>query len=284
VVLSGHEFDRDLHTAEEEKELAPTAELLARLPAYPLFAAVSPWALREVIDAAELVELAPGARLIEKGAPADALYILVEGAVRVVLPESMGAVILTEGDVVGEACVVESTPRSADVVVEQPLTALRLATEPLARLSRRWPEISQILVSMFVRRRLTSFLGTSPLFRPLEPEFLVGLSEHFEARLVPAGAVLVDAGANANGLYVPLSGHCELRQGAEVVGVRRPEDVDLIGASSLIMGAPEPYDVVTSMDMAVFWLPAPALKDLIERYPRVVAQLEEHRRELLAKQ
>ena len=92
-----------------------TTELLAAVPD----------ALIERIDTRlDEVNLEAGEILFEEGDEGDAVYIVVEGRLRV---ESDGLLLLTraDGDCVGEIALIDNEPRSADAVADTPVRLLR---------------------------------------------------------------------------------------------------------------------------------------------------------------
>src|SRR5262245_50732405 len=85
-------LELDIDVDLSEIEVAPTpehdrsADELAHLPAFPLFADVPREALLDLVRGATLIELEPGQTVIKQGARAEEMYAIVEGAVRVQVP------------------------------------------------------------------------------------------------------------------------------------------------------------------------------------------------------
>ncbi|MEQ8891228.1 MAG: cyclic nucleotide-binding domain-containing protein, partial [Sandaracinaceae bacterium] len=141
---------------------------LALMPSFPLFSELPPSRLRRLAQGAELVELPAGATVMRKGDPADALYCIVDGRVRVEVaglpPEQRPR--LGEGDVFGESVLLEHAVRQTDVVAIDPLTALRVPRAVLDEIVEGVPMLDDLLFELLARRLLANFLGTSPLFTP----------------------------------------------------------------------------------------------------------------------
>jgi CRP-like cAMP-binding protein len=97
-----------------------------------------------VVRSSSLVELDAGEMLVREGEPATAeLYLLIEGTLVV---QSKGGFIarLDElGAVVGEAAVVLSSKRTADVVAESAVHALVVPSQVLAQ-----PEFADVAASI----------------------------------------------------------------------------------------------------------------------------------------
>ena len=127
---------------------AMSAEALSALPLFPLFAEAPPQALQTLAREADLVRLQHGDYVLKVGDPADALYGIVYGAVRVYPPGAVAGefVRLGEGEVFGESCLLSREQRKADVRVEGELLALRIPKETLNRLVRVHPVLANLLL------------------------------------------------------------------------------------------------------------------------------------------
>ena len=97
------------------------AEVLAKLP---LFSGVGKRRLRQIAQAAEYAEFAPGESVLSTGEPADSFYVILSGeakAVRKPAARTLGA-----GDFFGEMGLLAGDRRSATVVATDVLHVMRL--------------------------------------------------------------------------------------------------------------------------------------------------------------
>jgi CRP-like cAMP-binding protein len=101
-----------------------------------IFAAVDPRALEPLAEELEPLEVPAGTPIFAKGDPADALYVLAAGRVRV-HDGDMLINFLEPGDVFGEMAVLDSSPRSASVTAEADSLLLRLDQDHLYALMQR---------------------------------------------------------------------------------------------------------------------------------------------------
>jgi hypothetical protein len=118
-------------------------------------AVVAPRVLREMIAAAEPRTYAPGDVLIEQGAKADGLLILLEGRAHAALHDQDGAHYLGDfaaGDLVGEMALVTRERRTADVIADAPVRALLVRTKVFDRLATRYLELATILTQLIADR------------------------------------------------------------------------------------------------------------------------------------
>lgn len=120
---------------------APEVELRRMLATH-----FPPDALEVLLGLCETVELEPGAMLIRRGDPGDALYFIERGEVSVLVPLSDGqhkrVRALAPGTIVGEMALYSGQPRSADVVAATACRVRRLSAERFARLHRDHPMVA----------------------------------------------------------------------------------------------------------------------------------------------
>ena len=250
----------------------PDSMELAKMPAMPLFADVSEDALRAIIINAEIVELAPGEKLITRGDESDALFILTDGDADVVIPGIEKAIRVVEGSLVGESCLLSNAKRSADVVAVRKLQALKLTHAAVLGLTERYPEVEDVLFEVLSRRLVSNLLQTSPMFVPFDPETKKQLSAMFEVRRAKAGTKLLDSGKRSDGLYIPLAGRLEADISDEKITVPNGE---LVGQRSLISSEPSDVTVAAATEVILLRLPAVRFAELAALYPSALAYLSE---------
>jgi CRP-like cAMP-binding protein len=254
----------------------PRAEQLAKLPLLPLFAEVPRRALAALIESCELVELSHGETVVRIGEPADALYGIVEGSVRVLVPGSVPqrSVVLAEGDVLGEACLLDDEPRHADVVVEGMLVALRIPKAVLNDLVQKYPAIEEVLLEMLARRLLSNLLHTSALFMEFDDFSKCELGRAFEILRVSAGTRLIESGKICDGLFLPLTGKFRIDPppGAECAASGYGP---VFGQESLISRRPSQVTVYTETELIVLRLPKEAFTKIAMQYPTLLARMSE---------
>ncbi|MEM9193927.1 MAG: cyclic nucleotide-binding domain-containing protein [Myxococcota bacterium] len=275
--LSELEFvDREVSLPEFflEEEDEKSAEELALLPGLPLFAELPQEHLIWLAQESELIQLADGAPLIRAGDPADALFAIVEGSVGVHvpgMPEGADA-ILAEGDIVGEACLLDDVKRRADVFVQGRLSALKLRKGVLDELVRRHPPTGTVLFELYTRRVVANLLSTSELFSAFDAETQKEIARLFEARRADERQTLIEAGKRSDGLYILLAGRLLLRAPEEM---RKLEPVTVVGQHSLMGDGIADYSVSTETDALLLRLSSSAFGRLAALYPPVLATLSD---------
>lgn len=251
----------------------PTAVSLSRLPLFPLFADLPAPALARVVQAAELVELQDGEVLVRRGEPADALFGLVEGKARVIAQESSHYLTLSEGEVLGEACLLQDEPRSADIVADGPLTALRVPREALYEVVTEYPRLAEILLELLTRRLLGNLLQTSPLFRSFDVKGKQLLARSVEVRRAAAGTLLCEAGKRVDALYIALTGKLEVQ--APGAGTTLYGPGSMFGQDALLTRAAAACDIRAHVNMVVLRLSSERFLPVAMEHPELIDRLSQ---------
>jgi signal transduction histidine kinase len=95
------------------------AAIIAMLGSVPLFASCSQHQLAQIANGGATVQFGPNCRLFTQGEPGDALYVILNGSVRVHTQDDAGNQVdlrtLSSRDSFGEVAVLDGGPRSASV-------------------------------------------------------------------------------------------------------------------------------------------------------------------------
>jgi NTE family protein/lysophospholipid hydrolase len=250
------------------------------------FRGAGPEALDELAAAAARMELSAGEFLFRAGEPSDALYLVLDGELEVLLPSSeVGGepkvISSGPGTIVGEMQIIMGGRRSADVRASRPTRLARIAREAVQRALEVQPDALDEMVEG-IRRRLRRNLirGALPAVFGQLPE---GAAEEIEARLewmrLPAGAELFHEGDPADDLYIVISGRVQAvaaREGGgrKVLGeLGRGESV---GELSLLSEGARTATVRALRDADLARLSRDAFEEIAERYPRIVMALARH--------
>jgi CRP-like cAMP-binding protein len=123
------------------------------LGAVPLLAGLSKRDLARVLALSEEMECAAGEVIVKAGDQANDFYILLQGRARLNVPNKRTAT-LGHGDYFGEMAVLDWEPRSASIVAETDVTALRIGREAFLTILDAHGSIGRrILVEMSKRVR-----------------------------------------------------------------------------------------------------------------------------------
>ncbi len=252
----------------------PSPEQLAQLPSMPLFAEVPQALLARLVRESPLIDLEPGAKLIERGSPADALFTLVEGSVELIRPQAADTIVLSEGDVVGISCLLNRVSYEGDVVARTPVRALCISKSLLDQLVLDYPALGDLLIEVLGRRLVATLVRTSAMFSSFDTKARSEVAAMFVVRRADMGTAILEAGKRADGLFIPMIGKLTaLRPDGEEVGSLKLGRA--LGQHSMLTGTPSPLTVRADSDVLLLRLSARRFGELVAEHPDMVAHLEE---------
>src|SRR5262249_55608497 len=123
---------------------------------FEIFRGLDVTTTRDIGAAVDEIFLSADAYLFREGDPADAVFLIRSGSVRVVRHGPTGAPIVSRlgpGDVVGEGGVLGPTSRTAPAITDVPSVFLRLGRSAFESLAARAPELRARLEALADRRR-----------------------------------------------------------------------------------------------------------------------------------
>jgi CRP-like cAMP-binding protein len=133
----------------------PEARLIEILEAIPLFTGLLPTHLHRMASRAHVVGWKKNEYVFKHGDPGDGLYIVNSGAVRISRDASgMGEealAIVRDGGHFGEMSLIDDVPRSADAIVHEDATLLKLGKDDMRDLLFVDRELAYELLWRFVR-------------------------------------------------------------------------------------------------------------------------------------
>ena len=128
-----------------------TVEKVLFLKSIDLFRALPSEELAQIAEIAEEVPFGAGDPVFLEGELGDALYLVVEGGVKVHNAEKLLAS-LGERDVFGEMAVLDSEPRSASVTVTSEAVLLKIGRDDFREILAERPEIALGVIKVLSRR------------------------------------------------------------------------------------------------------------------------------------
>jgi len=128
-----------------------TVEKVLFLKSIDLFRALPSEELAQIAEIAEEQPLASGDRVFGEGEPGDALYLIVEGKVKVHKGDKE-LVRLGIRDVFGEMAVLDSEPRSASVTAVEDAVLLKIGRDDFRDILTERPESRLGVMKVLTRR------------------------------------------------------------------------------------------------------------------------------------
>lgn len=272
-------------------EVAEPAQVsVDELPPIPLFSDLPREAFIALTERMELVQAEPGEILIAEGEYAASMYIVIQGRVKVVREVEGGAELklaeLGDGAFFGEMALLSDAPRTASVIALEDTMLFEISRELMNEITAEFPQVEQVMKRFHRNRLLTNLLRTSPIFAPFSPADKKDLIEKFKSRHVDPGRLLITKDKPGDGLYVLLSGRCQVlgtKEGdtREVVLAELKEG-DVFGEMSLLFRQYATASVRTSSPCIVLRLPKTAFDELIMTHPQVLETLSRLSEERMA--
>ncbi len=114
----------------------------------PMFQGATPEVLGDFVDHGEVVKIEEGVNLIEQGKIGEAVWMLLDGKVRIIVNGVVSHDLDTPGTIVGEISAVSHTAATATVVaMDGPVSALRISHQQFHKALA----VSQVLASSVLR-------------------------------------------------------------------------------------------------------------------------------------
>ena len=121
------------------------SQILAALGSVPLFAGLGKRDLRRIAGASTIAHVPAGHHVVREGFSAEAFYIILDGQASVTGPAATTH--LRPGDFCGELGMLDGSPRSASVLAQSDIVAVRLPRREFLEMVDRRPEIARALLA-----------------------------------------------------------------------------------------------------------------------------------------
>jgi CRP/FNR family transcriptional regulator, cyclic AMP receptor protein len=119
--------------------------------------------LEAIADAGQTTTFQPGASIVERGDPGDALYVILDGTAQVDVGGRFHDI--KPGDFFGEMAVISGGKRGATVKATGPVTALRVPADAFQSFVEAHPRAALVMMRSLIERlrevqeRLDSWIG-----------------------------------------------------------------------------------------------------------------------------
>lgn len=254
----------------------------------PLFGALTASALRSLIRRVRVVEIAEGETLFRQGDRADALYVVVDGAV-VPIAESDGPgspetrlAVLEAGAFFGETGLVTRQPRNATIRALVDTRLLAVDRRIMWELVRSQPETLRVVLRFLRERLVDRLVRTSPLFEAFSHADRGNVARQFDFLEVRDAQVVIAQDQPAPGLFIVLAGHLDVAvveaEGDKILARLGPGE--FCGERSLLRREPAMAGVISSGKCWLLALPEARFRRIADRNPelaRTIARILEAR-------
>lgn len=117
----------------------------------PLFAGLSRRQLRRLADHTDTAYFRQGETIVESGQPGGTFYVILEGAAKVVRGRRT-IDRMEPGDFFGEISLLDGGPRTASVIAETPVSAIRVFKRSFDRLVSHEPAVAAEILAVVAGR------------------------------------------------------------------------------------------------------------------------------------
>jgi CRP-like cAMP-binding protein len=126
-------------------------ETAQALSVVPLFAGFTRRDLNRLAEETDVVSFPAGSMVVEEGLLGETMFVVLSGEAKVVKGKRrLGTV--RPGDFFGEVALLDGAPRSASVVAETPIVAIRLFRRTLLKTLEAEPQLALKILDALVRR------------------------------------------------------------------------------------------------------------------------------------
>ena len=256
------------------------------LPWTPLFSELDQAELSQVIDKMQPVFAAEGTVVCVEGDPADSLYVISSGVVRISSRDNQGNPLwltnLGEGEFFGEFGYFADGKRHAEVVATQDAELLQISRKDLGEIVKEFPRVQEVLHRFYKERVLDTILAKSPLFRSLKPEQRRELIEQAAPEFHEPGSFVIQEGDDGNHLFVIKSGDVEVYTSLkdERIDLATLGPGEIFGEISILTGSPTTANVVALTRTELVKFSRSEVVRMAEKHPQVahlLSETKEHR-------
>ncbi|MDP2345176.1 MAG: cyclic nucleotide-binding domain-containing protein [Deltaproteobacteria bacterium] len=249
------------------------------VPPIPLFSDLPRDAFVALTERMELRIATVDDALIQEGEAGTSMFIIIQGKVKVVRTDDGVETLLAElsdGAFFGEMALLSDAPRTASVIATEETMLFEISRDMLAAMTTEHPSVGEVMKKFHKNRLITNLLKTSPIFQPFSTTDKKLLIEKFKSRQVTEGTYLITREKPGDGLYVVLSGRCEvLDKNADDkdVVIAELKEGDVFGEMSMLWNKDTCASVRAQTTCVVLRLPRQNFGEVIMTHPQILETL-----------
>jgi len=271
--------------AEIVKAAARAVEGSAELPPVtplPFFSELSREALCDLLPVFETVTVAAGQQVLREGEVVSAAYVVARGEVeisrRMWQGENGASLVLARlgaGAFFGEMGFLFRMPCAASVVATRPSILLVARRETVEAIAARRPETAAGLAAHCRRQSVSNLGWGSPVLAAVPANERAVLVQMCEARVFSTGEKLIEAGKDAQGLHLIVSGEVGVVafDGDERVALATLGAGETVGEVELVLCRRSISDAIATHPTATLFLPSDEFFTLMQDRPGILQAL-----------
>ena len=253
-----------------------------------LFADLSEEEFQQVLARIKSYQVDKEGLICKEGEKGDSIYVVTQGKVGIykyTIKEKKEVLLntLEAGDFFGEFSFFSHQRRSASVRALTDVSLLEMTQEDFDEIKRVYPNIAEVLMTLYKKRVVDTILALSPPFNALSPQDRQRLVEKFAHRVLDADSTVIQAGALPTFLYLIKSGRAEvfIEKGGKEVIVGHLAAGDIFGEISLLLGRNHTATVRTATRTELLMASKNDVEEILGVYPQIRETLKKYGRERL---
>jgi len=253
-----------------------------------LFADLSEEEFQQVLARIKSYQVDKECLICKEGEKGDSIYVVSHGKVGIykyTIKEKKEVLlnILEAGDFFGEFSFFSHQRRSASARALTDVSLLEMTQEDFDEIKRVYPNIAEVLMTLYKKRVVDTILALSPPFNALSPQDRQRLVERFAHRVVDPDSTVIQEGALPTFLYLIKSGRAEvfIEKGGKEVIVGHLAAGDIFGEISLLLGRNHTASVKTVSRTELLMASKNDVEEILGVYPQIRETLKQYGRERL---
>lgn len=251
-------------------------------PKAPLFSDLTNEELFDVIRKVRFAEIKAGATLFNEGDRGDSIFIVVSGALDVLVKDENGKEVLIarfiDNDFFGEFTFFSNLPRTATVRAAADSELIEITKPDMNGITAKYARVSRVMFDFYKERVVDRLLARSKLFSPMSPADRKEVLKHVSLSSFPRGGAVVREGDPGDTMYLIKEGRATAWTIDEVgerkaVGELNPGD--FFGEIALATIRPRVASVTAVTDLQTVVFSRDIVRQVLERYPGIKTILEE---------
>ncbi len=257
-----------------------------KLPRTPLLSDLTGLEVDALIDELVPVFAAAGTIICREGEPAESMFLIVDGVVKISSRDKEGKPLwltnLVEGDFFGDFGLLGDGIRHADVEALEDTELLRFGREQLTRVVEQHPRVQEVLFFFYKQRVVDTLLAKNSLFRGLTPEQRKELLSMAALEIHDDGSRIIQEGDDGEHLFIIKSGSVRVFTGlsGKRIELASLHPGDLFGEISVLTGAPTTANVESVGRVELVKFSRREILQIAQDHPRlshVLGEMKEHR-------
>lgn len=250
------------------KEIWPPEEIGKRIEGLPLFSHFHDQYLTELVVKSEILNLKRGEFVVRQGEKARDLFVLLEGTVSVSRAGSPGEdeewlSELGPVAVFGEASLVDDSPRSAQVIVQEDAIILKVPVSIIRQVAHDAKTIRH-LEDFRNAILVNQFFASSPVFRSLSTDSIEFLCSRGALTYFNLGQKVFAQGDPGDSLYLILRGSVDVF--IHETKIKQLRQGSFFGEIALIANIPRTATIVTREPCVFFKVSADSFWEVLVQY------------------